>query len=366
MRTKIILNNAAIRLFLLITMRMKKFFQRLTNWELWNFYVLYLPIMPVWLWNSLRSGAFWYFVPSNPTITFGGFEGEGKKEMYDQLPSHLIPRTLFIMHDLPWEEAKQKVMDAGFTYPFIVKPDVGMKGILFRKIDSEDQLRKYHERIPVEYIVQDLVDLPVEVSVFYYRYPPDQKGTVSGFIHKELLHVKGDGQHNLKELIELHPRARFRMEEMEHRHGHRFGRIPEKDEIFYLSYAGNHNRGAHFTNLHNEIDEQLLSVFDSISHYNGQFFYGRYDIKTTSIEDLKQGKNFLILEYNGCGAEPNHIYDCNMNLFAAYAELLKHWKALYRISRYNHKQGVPYWSFKKGLRFLKEARRHFKMLEQYD
>ena len=30
-----------------------------------------------------------------------------------------------------------------------------MKGILFRKIENEDQLKKYHERIPVEYIVQD-------------------------------------------------------------------------------------------------------------------------------------------------------------------------------------------------------------------
>ena len=65
---------------------MKKFFQRLTNWELWNFYVLYAPISPVWFWYCLRSGSFWFFSSSNPTITFGGFEGEGKKEMYDQLP----------------------------------------------------------------------------------------------------------------------------------------------------------------------------------------------------------------------------------------------------------------------------------------
>ena len=50
-----------------------------------------------------------------------------------------------------------------------------MKGILFRKIDNEDQLMKYHERIPVEYIVQDLIELPVEVSVFYYRYPGQNK-----------------------------------------------------------------------------------------------------------------------------------------------------------------------------------------------
>ena len=154
---------------------MNNFFKKLTNWERWNFYVLYLPVSPVWLWYCLRSGSFWFFSSSNPTITFGGFEGEGKKEMYDQLPPHLIPRTIYIMHDWPVDEVKKKVTETGFTFPFIVKPDVGMKGILFRKIENEEQLVKYHERIPVEYIVQDLVELPIEVSVFYYRHPTQKK-----------------------------------------------------------------------------------------------------------------------------------------------------------------------------------------------
>ncbi len=345
---------------------MKKLLQRLANWELWNFYLLYTPISPVWFWYCLRSWSMWFFSSSNPSITFGGFEGEGKKEMYDQLPPHLVPLTIYIMHDWSFDIVKKKVIEAGFIYPFIVKPDVGMKGMLFRKIESEEQLLRYHERMPVEYIVQDLIELPVEVSVFYYRYPTEQKGVVSGFIHKELLQVKGNGVCTLKELIEKHPRAKFRMEEMQHRHSHRFERIIPKDEVFYLSYAGNHNRGAHFTNLHKEIDEDLHKVFDELSHFTDKFFYGRYDIKTTSIEDLKKGKNFLILEFNGCGAEPNHIYDCGMSIWKAYGVLLTHWKALYRISRYNHKNGVPYWSFKRGWKFLKQSREHFKMLEKYD
>lgn len=344
---------------------MKKFFEKITNWELWNFYVLYFPISFVWFWYCLRSGSLWFFSSSNPTITFGGFEGEGKKEMYDQLPENLVPKTIYIMHDWPYADVKKRVEEAGFVYPFIVKPDVGMKGILFRKIDSEEQLVKYHERIPVEYIVQDLVELPVEVSVFYYRHPAEPKGKVSGFIEKELLHVKGNGVLTLRELVEAHPRAKYRMEEMEHRHGHRFDRVIPKDEIFYLSYAGNHNRGAHFTNLHKEINAKMHEVFDELSHKT-QFYYGRYDIKTTSIEDLKEGKNILILEFNGCGAEPNHIYDCGMSIWQAYGVILEHWKALYKISRYNHKNGVPYWSFKRGWNFLKESKRHFKLLEKFD
>jgi hypothetical protein len=241
-----------------------------------------------------------------------------------------------------------------------------MKGILFRKIDNEEQLIKYHERIPVEYIVQDLVEMPVEVSVFYYRHPAQDKGTVSGFIHKELLQVLGDGHSTLKQLIQKHPRARYRVEEMEHRHGHRFDRVIPEGEIFFLSYAGNHNRGAHFTNLYKEIDDDLVCVFDELSHFTNKFYYGRYDIKTTSIEDLKKGKNFLVLEFNGCGAEPNHIYDCKMSIWKAYGVILHHWKVLFTISRYNHRNGTPYWSFKKGWDYLRAARRHFRMLDKFD
>ena len=347
-------------------MSVRTFFNRIINWELWNFNVIYAPISPVWLWYAIRSRAFWFFTPSNPTIDFGGFEGEGKKEMYDQLPPQFIPKTIFIKHDQPFKEVLDTIQAAGFKYPFVVKPDIGMKGILFRVVESEQQLKKYHERIPVEYIIQEKVDYPVEVSVFYYRYPWKQRGEVSGFIHKELLQVVGNGQNTLRELIAQHPRAKYRLEEMEHRHQHRYERVIPEGEIFYLSYAGNHNRGAKFTNLHDQIDDHLVEVFDRLSHYNESFFYGRYDIKTTSIEDLKAGKNFMILEFNGAGAEPNHIYDCNMSLGTAYNVILKHWKALYKISKYNNKQGVPYWSFQKGRAYLRAAKKHFKLLEQFD
>ena len=75
-------------------MELKKYFQKIFNWELWNFYVLYFPIGPVWLWYCLRSWSFWYFSSSNPTITFGGFEGEGKKEMMDHLQEQVIHRKV--------------------------------------------------------------------------------------------------------------------------------------------------------------------------------------------------------------------------------------------------------------------------------
>ena len=313
----------------------------------------------------MKSRSFWFFSSSNPTITFGGFEGEGKKEMYVQLPSSLIPITVYLMPSHSFQEVKQSIELAGLKLPFIVKPDIGMKGILFRKIDSWEELEKYHYSIPVEYLAQALVEHPIELSVFYYRHPLAKKGTISGFIQKDLLQVVGDGQSTLEQLIENDSRAKFRMEEMSRRHGHRFEYIVPSGEIFYLSYAGNHNRGAKFTNLASQIDEKMLALFDELSHQT-HFYYGRYDIKADSVDSLKKGKGFQILEFNGCGAEPNHIYDCGMGLFEAYSVLLTHWKALYEISKHNHKNGTPYWSFMKGWKFLQESNKHFKLLEKVD
>src|SRR3954468_17860477 len=108
-------------------MGLKSFKEKLSNWELWPFKLRYFLISPVWFWYCLRSRSVWFFSSSNPTITFGGFEGEGKKEMYDQLPPELVPRTIYIKHDWVYDEVKEKISVAGFKYPFIVKPDVGMK-----------------------------------------------------------------------------------------------------------------------------------------------------------------------------------------------------------------------------------------------
>jgi hypothetical protein len=286
--------------------------------------------------------------------------------MYEQLPLHLIPKTIYVEPDEDRMNVKSMLTDAGFGFPFVVKPDVGMKGILFRKIDTEEQWFEYHQHIPVTYIIQELIDLPLEVSVFYYRYPNAVQGTISGFFAKELLHVTGNGNDTLEELIAQHPRARFREEEMRKKHGHSYEHVLASGEKYFLSYAGNHNRGARFISLKHEIDEALHKVFDDLNKDVPHFYYGRYDIKTTSVEDLKAGRNFCILEYNGAGAEPNHIYDCNMRLWDAYREILRHWKALYEISKYNHAHGFPYWSFRKGLDFIRQSNAHFKKLEAFE
>ena len=344
----------------------KRFREKLTNWELWPFNLRYLGISHLWIWYCLKARSFWFFTTSNPTLTFGGFEGESKKEMYQQLPPHLYPRTIYIQPGIPFAELQQQLTAYGFSYPFVVKPDVGMSGILVRRISNEEQLRQYHAKMPVEYIVQAITEYPVEYSVFYYRYPYSKKGVITGFLQKTPLHVTGDGQSTLLELIWQHPKAKHRLVEMQLKHSAALHTVLAPGEPYYLSYAANLNRGASFENLHRHIDEKLHRVFDELNACSGSFYYGRYDLKATSIEDLKAGRNFSILEFNGSGAEPNHVYNSGYTLRQAHDEIARHWKVLYEISKYNHQQGVPYWPFLKGWRFLKAAKQHFKALKKLD
>ena len=82
--------------------------------------------------------------------------------------------------------------------------------MMFRKIRNEKQLQEYHAYNKVELLIQEYVDLPMEFSVFYIRYPGEKRGKITGFILKDYLAVTGDGISTLLGLIRKHPRASLR------------------------------------------------------------------------------------------------------------------------------------------------------------
>ncbi|HEY8658224.1 MAG TPA: hypothetical protein VIL78_04260 [Hanamia sp.] len=82
--------------------------KKIKNWEQWPFKILYAPIVPVWIWYMIRSGSVWFFTPSNPKLTFGGMEGEPKKEMHDLLPVDLCPVYFNVIPAEDFSEIKKK------------------------------------------------------------------------------------------------------------------------------------------------------------------------------------------------------------------------------------------------------------------
>lgn len=347
-------------------MNWKQRLYRLTHWEEWHYHVKYIPLLPVWLWYILRARSVWFFTPANPTLTFGGMDGETKEEMYTQLPPGTYPHSVFIDPDMPEDTVKKLWTASGLKFPVAVKPDVGMGGMMFRKLNNMESLLRYHAYIDRRYVIQEMIHYPMEVAVFYYRMPNQDKGTVSGFISKEKPVVIGDGQSTLKQLVQQHKGVRFMEAEMYAKHRDKWTTIIPNGEAYTLLEVSNRTQGGKMISLAHEMDDRLVAVMDSISKYRNTFLYGRYDIKCNSIEAFKSGKEFSILEFNGCGSGVQHIYGNKYSLFQACRMIVHHWNMMFKIARYNHSKGIPYWSFMKGLKFLQHSKRelkHLKMLE---
>lgn len=343
---------------------------QLTHWQTWDYRIKLIPLLPVWFWHCLRARSLWFFTPANPTLTFGGFEGEGKREMYEQLPPGTYPKSCYISPNESALVVTQLVQAEFGGFPVAAKPDVGMMGLLFRILRSPDELRQYHAQVGVDYIVQELITYPIEVSVFYYRLPGAARGTITGFVRKDELAVVGDGRLTVRALIDAYAPVRFRRDEFYGKHANRLTDVLPTGAVYPLSHALNQTRGGQLVNLAHEIDDQLLALFDQLSHATGPFYFGRYDIKCASVADLKAGRNYSILEFNGAGAAPHHVYSVGAerrySLWQAWGIVLHHWAVLARIAGENHGRGVPYWSFRRGWQQLKQAQVHLQHLKRMD
>jgi hypothetical protein len=82
-------------------------------------------------------------------------------------------------------------------------------------------------------------------------------------------------------------------------------------------------------------------------------YYGRFDLKCSSVEDLKAGRGFMVMEYNGIGAEPAHIYDPAYPLLRKYLDIYRHWRIIFRIYKIQRRQGVQAMSVAEAIGRLK-------------
>lgn len=279
--------------------------------------------------------------------------GESKSEIYKLIPSQYLPRyRLFEPGTLT--EALQFAATLG--YPLIAKPDVGERGRLVEKIHHKEELRHYVTRCPVPFLLQELVDLPVELGVFFVKKPGESTGHITSLVQKSFMQVQGDGSSTVKELLLRNPRARLQIRFDHPRFFKLMNSIPAAGEIVIVETIGNHNRGTTFLNASGQITSGLHEAISTLCNEIDGFYYGRFDLRCESIDDLERLENFRILELNGAGAEPTHIYHPGGSLWQAYASIFWHLSTLAQISRANKRLGTPYWSLTKGIKKIKMIR----------
>jgi hypothetical protein len=321
-----------------------KFFIKLTNWEYWPFGILQAPFFLYWIWLSIKARSFFFFSASNPSIYSGGMLGESKKEALDLVPDEYKPKTILIRLPINSIQVLNAMKEVGLNFPVIFKPDIGERGFMVRKIHSEVEIEQYIAQVPTDFLVQEFLDLPLEFGVFYVRKPSDPTGKVVSINSKEMLTVTGNGKETLAELVYKNGRAYLQGERLQKIFADRWNSIALPNETIVLNSIGNHCLGTKFMNGNDLITSTLNDSFDILSKRVKGFYFGRYDLRCASLADLENGK-VKIMELNGCGAEPAHIYQPGFSFWRALKVMYNHWRLLYEISVENHKRGVPYVTF---------------------
>jgi hypothetical protein len=285
----------------------------------------------------------------------GGMMGESKYEVLNLVPDDLRPKTILIKLPHTKLEVLRRIKEASLTFPLIFKPDLGERGWMVRRIDSLENLEDYLSEIKIDFIIQEFVDLPLEFGVYYIRFSNEQNGTVNSITAKEFLSVQGDGEKTLMELIHENERASLQLASLKEKYKLSLNEVIPRGKSMELVSIGNHCLGTKFLNANHLITPRLCDSFDSISKKINGFYFGRFDLRCATYADLENGK-IKIVELNGCGAEPSHIYHPGASLWKGIGDLITHWHNLYLVSKENHQRGVAYISFQEGLSIYKKFR----------
>ena len=272
--------------------KLKASFHKLTHWEYWPSYMFYLPNIPYSLYLAIKARNPVFFTATNPAIKNSGNGMESKYETIQMIPEAYKPKTVFIKTGASFKAILKKMELASIDFPLIAKPDIGFRGVLVQKIDSENELKTYFESNPIDIIIQEFISYPKECGIFYYRLPNEKSGTITSITLKKFLTVLGDGHKTLSELILDDKRAYLYFDILKKIHGDRLESIPKKGAEVTLTVIGNHSKGTEFIDGNHLINQPLTKVIDGISQQIEGWFYGRLDIKYESLEKLMKGKNF--------------------------------------------------------------------------
>lgn len=284
-------------------------FEFLPNW------VLYGPLVLYWILLGLRHRDFALPTLANPTITTGGLCGESKSAILDQVsgPARdwIAPYAVFKTGPQAEQEAARAIARLGLIYPVVLKPDVGCKGAGVRLVDNPAAMAAVLSHYPpgVDVMLQRLIPFPSEAGLFYSRDPGAPAGRILSMTFKFFPSVIGDGERTIRALIAAHPRAGRIPEVFLPRFEGRLDEVLPPGETLPLVFTGNHSKGAVFRDATHLVTPALEAQVDRILRAIPDFHHGRLDVRFDTVGALRDGQGFQIIEVNGIGAEPIHMWD---------------------------------------------------------
>ena len=319
---------------------------RLARWSRWEFWPMWLFYAPVAIWVlllALRHRGISTITASNPGIPDGGVVGESKFRILSQLPSDCTIPSAFVEAGPAAHRAHSIVAhmrEQRWSFPVVLKPDVGQRGVGVRLAQCVEDLETYCEREASSILVQPYHPGPFEAGIFYYRLPGEARGRIFSITDKHFPVLIGDGRSTVEALVRAHPRHRLQASTFLTRHSHAVDRVLAQGERLQLAIAGNHAQGTLFRDGAHLWTPALERRIDEIAQSYPGFFVGRFDVRYSDVDGFRAGHGLAIVELNGATAESTDIYDPNRSLLSAYRQLFKQWSIVFTIGAGNRATGA--------------------------
>lgn len=323
-----------------------------TFFEFWPIWVFYFPVAFYIIYLAIRFRGLRVTLASNPCMYASGLVRESKKEIYALFPPEVFDRWVgqvaLSPPISPCQEAEDRLVPArqalaakGVNYPLVAKPDIGQRGVGVKRIGTEEELLDYFRHFPKDQtvILQTLITRPHEAGVLVARKPGEARGQVVSLGLKEFPTITGNGVHTVQQLILADTRCRKLARVYFAKQNQLLNQVLPVGETLQLNFAGNHAQGTIFLNGNDAITPAMSAVFSEIASSLGEFYYGRFDVRYDSLEQLQQGEAFTIIEVNGAGSEPIHMWDGRMKLRMAYQAVLWQHRHLYEVGAINVRRG---------------------------
>jgi hypothetical protein len=317
--------------------------------EFWPGWLFYAPVAAFWVVNAIRYGSITLPALANPRIDAGGLCGESKNAILDLAGDVARPWIADFAamttsghvegNDLALAEAA--MARAGLAYPVVAKPDMSCNGVGVRVVRNAAELGAYLAAFPraTALQLQALVTYEGEAGIFYIRHPGEAKGRITSVTLKFAPTVMGDGSLTVRALIDADSRLKAISHMLLPKLGAKADHIPALGETVRLVFVGNHCRGSTFKDGHDIVTPALTSRIDEIARDMPDLYFSRIDLRYESLDALRAGKNFKIIEFNGSGSEATHIWDPQMTIRAAYATQFFHYGESFKIGAQIRERG---------------------------
>lgn len=330
--------------------------KRYTQWfraEFVPWWIQYASVYIYASWKALSARNILWFTATNPGFEVWGLYPSSKWEILRQIPNKWIPGTYVIeshaLHSKDFSKLQKSIADAWIDYPMIIKPDNGLRGLWVEVLHTPSDFQSIIidswyfdiQQSRGTWLIQEFINHPLEVWVFYVRIPWTTKWTITWIVAKEFLQVIGNWNDTLWALVSSHSRAWFHISILKEKFLNTRDTIPEKWSVIDLVEIWTHSKWSTFVDASEYVNNWLIERFDEISSHIKWFYYGRYDIRVASWEALQQW-DFKIIELNTTYSEPTWMYDPSYSFIQAQRILIQQYSKMYQVATANHNRGVEY------------------------